>query len=43
MGRAGHAKVMERWQWDRVIDRVEGAYRHALAGYEMDEASEALA
>lgn len=43
MGRAGHAKVMERWQWDRVIDRVESAYQHALAGCEMDEASEALA
>ncbi len=43
MGRAGQAKVMERWHWDRVIDRVEGAYQLALARFEVDEASEALA
>jgi glycosyltransferase involved in cell wall biosynthesis len=43
MGRAGLAKVCERWDWDHVIDRVEGAYQRALAGFEVDEAAEALA
>lgn len=43
MGRAGRAKVSERWDWDRVIDRVEDAYQAALEGFEVDEASEALA
>jgi glycosyltransferase involved in cell wall biosynthesis len=43
MGRAGHAKVKERWDWDRVIDRVESAYQVAAAGFEVDEASAALA
>ena len=31
MGAAGRAKVLERWSWDRVIDRVEDAHRVALA------------
>lgn len=43
MGRAGHAKVLERWHWDRVIDKVESAYQRALSGFEVDEASVALA
>lgn len=43
MGRAGRQKVSRRWDWERVIDRVEDAYRAALAGFEVDEASEALA
>lgn len=43
MGRAGRAKVIARWDWDRVIDRVENAYQVALEGYELPEAVEALA
>jgi glycosyltransferase involved in cell wall biosynthesis len=43
MGRAGRAKVADRWDWDRVVDRVEGAYQVALADLEVAEASEALA
>ncbi len=43
MGRAGRRKVSDRWDWDLVIDRVENAYQAALAGFEVDEASEALA
>ncbi len=43
MGRAGRAKVIERWDWDRVVDKVEGAYQLAFASFEVDEASEALA
>ena len=43
MGRAGHAKVFARWDWDRVIDGVEDAYQFAIASFEVDEASEALA
>lgn len=43
MGRAGLAKVRQRWDWDRVIDRVESAYQLATASFEVDEASEALA
>jgi glycosyltransferase involved in cell wall biosynthesis len=31
MGKAGAAKLRERWDWDRVIDRVEDAYARALA------------
>lgn len=31
MGEGGQAKVLERWDWDRVIDRVETAYERALA------------
>jgi glycosyltransferase involved in cell wall biosynthesis len=30
MGRAGAAKLAERWDWDRVMDRVEDAYAHAI-------------
>lgn len=29
MGAAGHAKLIERWDWDRVMDRVEDAYARA--------------
>jgi glycosyltransferase involved in cell wall biosynthesis len=29
MGQAGHAKLLERWDWDRVMDRVEDAYARA--------------
>lgn len=42
MGRAGRAKVLERWDWDRVMERLEGAYDRALAAHEV-ERSEALA
>jgi glycosyltransferase involved in cell wall biosynthesis len=31
MGRAGHAKLAERWDWERVMDRVEVTYRRAIA------------
>lgn len=30
MGEGGHTKVLERWDWDRVMDRVEAAQRRAL-------------
>ena len=30
MGRAGAAKLDQRWSWDRVMDRVEDAYARAL-------------
>jgi hypothetical protein len=30
MGRAGAAKVAERWDWERVMDRVELAYARAI-------------
>jgi glycosyltransferase involved in cell wall biosynthesis len=30
MGQAGHAKLVDRWDWERVIDRVEDAYRRAM-------------
>jgi glycosyltransferase involved in cell wall biosynthesis len=43
MGRAGRTKVLARWDWDRVIDRVESAYQAALTGFEVNEASAALA
>ncbi len=43
MGRAGRAKVARRWDWDRVIDRVESAYQVAVAGFEVNEATVALA
>lgn len=39
MGRAGNAKLRERWDWDRVIDRVEEAHRRAVdAHLPVDEA-----
>ena len=31
MGRAGAAKVAGRWDWERVMDRVEDAYARAIA------------
>jgi glycosyltransferase involved in cell wall biosynthesis len=42
MGRAGSAKLREKWDWDRVIDRVEEAYARALAHTHTD-VGEALA
>jgi glycosyltransferase involved in cell wall biosynthesis len=30
MGRAGNAKLRERWDWDRVMDRVEDAHQRAV-------------
>jgi len=42
MGRAGAAKLREKWDWDRVIDRVEEAYARALAHAHAD-VGEALA
>lgn len=30
MGRAGNAKLRERWDWERVMDRVEAAHQRAL-------------
>ena len=41
MGRAGAAKVAERWDWERVMDRVEEAYARAIDAH--IPASEALA
>jgi glycosyltransferase involved in cell wall biosynthesis len=42
MGCAGSAKLRERWEWQRVMDRVEEAYARALAGSDAD-VGEALA
>ncbi len=39
MGEGGQAKVLERWGWDRVIDRVETAYGRALADAPEDAAA----
>ncbi len=33
MGRAGAAKLAERWDWDKVMDRVEGAYERAISSH----------
>ena len=33
MGRAGAAKLADRWDWERVMDRVEDAYARALEAY----------
>ncbi|HUG06988.1 MAG TPA: glycosyltransferase family 4 protein [Candidatus Limnocylindria bacterium] len=33
MGRAGNAKLHERWDWERVMDRVEEAHRRAIGAY----------
>ncbi len=33
MGRAGNAKLHERWDWDRVMDRVEIAHQRALGAH----------
>jgi glycosyltransferase involved in cell wall biosynthesis len=41
MGRAGAAKMAERWDWERVMDRVEEAYTHAASSH--ITAAEALA
>jgi hypothetical protein len=39
MGRAGNAKLHERWDWDRVMDRVEDAHRRAVGAHlPVDEA-----
>ena len=39
MGQAGATKLRARWDWERVIDRVEDAYRAALeTAHEPDEA-----
>jgi glycosyltransferase involved in cell wall biosynthesis len=39
MGRAGNAKLRERWDWDRVIDRVENAHQRAIGAHlPVDEA-----
>jgi glycosyltransferase involved in cell wall biosynthesis len=42
MGQAGAAKLRARWDWDRVIDRVEEAYARAL-GHVQTDVGEALA
>ena len=42
MGRAGAAKLHERWDWERVVDRVEDAYARALGAVGADR-NEALA
>ena len=41
MGRAGNAKLRERWDWDRVMDRVEEAHQRAVGAHV--PADEALA
>jgi glycosyltransferase involved in cell wall biosynthesis len=41
MGQAGHAKMLERWDWERVMDRVEDAHRRAIGSHV--PAGEALA
>jgi glycosyltransferase involved in cell wall biosynthesis len=33
MGRAGNTKLHERWDWDRVMDRVEDAHRRAVGAH----------
>jgi len=33
MGRAGNAKLQERWDWERVMDRVEDAHRRAVGAH----------
>ncbi|HKY51015.1 MAG TPA: glycosyltransferase family 4 protein [Candidatus Limnocylindria bacterium] len=39
MGRAGNAKLRERWDWERVMDRVEAAHRRAVEAHlPVDEA-----
>ena len=39
MGRAGNAKLRERWDWDRVMDRVENAHQRAIGAHlPVDEA-----
>lgn len=41
MGKAGAAKLAERWDWDKVMDRVEDSYVRALSSHV--PAGEALA
>ena len=33
MGRAGNAKLQERWDWERVMDRVEDAHRRGVGAH----------
>jgi glycosyltransferase involved in cell wall biosynthesis len=33
MGRAGNAKLRERWDWERVMDRVEEAHQRAIGAH----------
>ena len=33
MGRAGNAKLRERWDWQRVMDRVEEAHQRAVGAH----------
>jgi glycosyltransferase involved in cell wall biosynthesis len=33
MGRAGNAKLHERWDWDQVMDRVEDAHQRAIGAH----------
>jgi glycosyltransferase involved in cell wall biosynthesis len=42
MGLAGAKKLFEKWDWDKVIDRVEDAYARAV-GHEQTDAAGALA
>jgi glycosyltransferase involved in cell wall biosynthesis len=42
MGQAGAAKLRAKWDWDKVIDRVEEAYARAV-GHEQTDAAGALA
>lgn len=41
MGAAGHAKLLERWDWERVMDRLEDAYARVVRTH--ISADEALA
>jgi glycosyltransferase involved in cell wall biosynthesis len=43
MGEGGRAKVLERWDWDRVMDRIEIAYDRALAGARQEAGEAATA
>jgi glycosyltransferase involved in cell wall biosynthesis len=39
MGRAGNAKLHERWDWERVMERVESAHQRAVEAHlPVDEA-----
>jgi glycosyltransferase involved in cell wall biosynthesis len=33
MGRSGNAKLQDRWDWERVMDRVEDAHRRAAGAH----------
>jgi len=33
MGKAGNAKLHQRWDWERVMDRVEDAHRRAVGAH----------